>query len=535
MNLKRSILIVFFGLLVLAGGIACKSQEIGMNSIKAEDMEFHMKFLAADEFLGRNTPSRELKIASRYIALKAEDLGLKPLMPDGSYLQEIPLDVAAISEVGSFMSLKSRRGTQRFSFPQSFGTRSRSASPTHISGGVVFLGLGLESPEKGWDDYKGVNLKGKVAVILDVDLPEDHVLKPNENRRLFYNLSNTARRKGAAAVLTVISREREKRMIEKGLSFDNRARSRIQPDRKSSVSPGGSGPYRFEIRHDPAAAILGISKEELNGLFDLISSGKQVPSRRISGATLDVQVEVQNYPAVTHNVVGYIEGSDPELKDEFVLFGSHHDGIGSYGGRIFNGADDNISGVVAMFELAEALMIEKPKRSMIFVWHTGEEKGLWGASYFISHSPVPVDKMSAELNMDMLCRNDPNSIYLIGSNKLSSELDEVIHQVNDKHLQMTLDYTYDDPTHPDRFFFRSDQYPYIRYGIPGVWFFCGTTEDYHQENDDEDRVDYVKMEKVTRLVYLTAVEIGNRADILKLDLHPEITTRGEHNMKVAWR
>ena len=112
-----------------------------------------------------------------------------------------------------------------------------------------------------------------------------------------------------------------------------------------------------------------------------------------------------------------------------------------------------------------AAVIEKPKRSLIFVWHTGEEKGLWGAYYFAAHSPIPLEKISAQLNMDMLSRNDPQSIYLIGSRKLSSELDAAIHAVNDKYLFFNLDYKYENPGHPDRFFFRSDQYPYIRYGI----------------------------------------------------------------------
>lgn len=107
--------------------------------------------------------------------------------------------------------------------------------------------------------------------------------------------------------------------------------------------------------------------------------------------------------------------------------------------------------------------------------------------------------------------------------------------MNDQYIHLNLDYKYEDPGHPDRFFFRSDQYPYIRYGIPGVWFFCGTTEDYHQETDTEDRVDYQKMEKVTKLVYLTAMDVGNKDDILKLDIHPEVTTRGRHNWKINWR
>jgi hypothetical protein len=535
MKCKKSILVGIVCALIFGSLVSCASKNKGLRSIKAEDMEFHMKFLSADEFRGRNTPSIELKIASRYIALIAEEIGLLPLLPDGSYLQEIPLAVSRVSEAGTHMISRTRSGQEKFLFPQSFGVRARSASSGSASGEIVFLGLGIHAPDMGWDDYLGVNLEGKVAVFLDAELPEDHVLNPRENRRLFYSRGATALQRGAVAVLSVIDKNREDNMAEKGFVFDNPQLPRRQEEESSSAPSSSTALSRIEIRHGPAASILGVSEEELAVMYDKISSGSQVESRRISGRQLDVSVQIETYPGVTHNVVAYIEGSDPSLKEEYVLFGSHHDGIGYREDRIFNGADDNISGVVAMFELAEAMLIQRPKRSLIFVWHTGEEKGLWGAYHFVANSPVPVDKMSAELNMDMICRNDPDSIYLIGSNKLSSELDAAIHKVNDNFIKMNLDYTYEDPGHPDRFFFRSDQYPYIRYGIPGVWFFCGTTEDYHQETDTEDRVDYVKMERVTRFVYLTALEIGNKHEILKLDLHPGITTRGEHNMEINWR
>jgi Zn-dependent M28 family amino/carboxypeptidase len=187
-----------------------------------------------------------------------------------------------------------------------------------------------------------------------------------------------------------------------------------------------------------------------------------------------------------------------------------------------------------MFSIGKALLVERPKRSVIFVWHTGEEKGLLGAYYFVSHSPVPVEKITANLNMDMLARNDPNSIYVIGSNKLSSELDKTLNDIS-KRVKLGLDYEYENPAHPDRFFFRSDQYPYIRYGIPGAWLFCGTTGDYHQATDTEDRVDYGKVEKATRLVYLATMEIGNRPALLKLDLNPQVTARGKQNLAVQWQ
>ncbi|MFH1942309.1 MAG: M28 family peptidase [bacterium] len=522
-------------LFILAITIPVGAQKEGLQSIHADDMRFHMRFLSADEFRGRNTPSVELKIASRYIALTAEKIGLKPLMPDGSYYQEIPLEVTKVSEAASTITLTTETSKQTFSFAKSFGVRGRYIDPGRASGEVVFLGLGIHASEFGWDDYGNVDLTGKIAVFLDVPLPDDHVLKPRENRRLFWNRGQIIRERGAVAILTVINEEREQHFAEKRLLFDNPERARVIDTETAFWATTSPALYQIEIRHELAAEILRISETELTQLFKKIAQGSRVDGKEVMGQQLDIAVQFDTRKGETYNVVATIEGSDPKLKDEYVLFGSHHDGIGYREERIFNGADDNISGVAAMFELAEAMMIEKPKRSVIFVWHTGEEKGLYGAHYFVAHSPVPVEKMSAELNMDMLCRNDPNSIYLIGSNKLSSEFDKAIHEMNDAHIHMNLDYEYEDPGHPDRFFFRSDQYPYIRYGVPGVWFFCGTTEDYHQETDTEEKADYQKMEKVTKLVYLTAMEIGNRKNILKLDVNDKIKTRGKHNLEYNWR
>ena len=527
-----------FAILVLIFlSFGCKTQQQrAVESITAGELKVHLDVIASDEFRGRNTPSQELKITSRYIATQTENYGLKPLMPDGSFFQEIPLEVATIDQAQTRMRLMIGKRMHNFSFPDDFGIYGRSAQDIKMAGRVLFVGFGFSSPKSGWDDLEGLDIKGKIAVMLDPDLPENHRLNTTENRRLLYRRSRAIGSRGAAAVLIVISKEREKNFSEKGYFFDNTPRCRLAEDLKTVSASSSQQTYlRAEIRHEMAAAILGISVAELEEMFDDLSEGRQVPWRELDNRSMDISIVNQQRKDTTYNVVAWLEGTDERLKEEYVLFGSHHDHIGVREGKVFNGADDNGSGTVAMLELAQALQIAKPKRSVIFVWHTAEEKGLWGSRYFVEHSPVPVEKMSAELNMDMICRNDLDHLYIIGSNKLSSELDAIINTVNDKHFRMSLDYKYEDPQHPDNFFFRSDQYPYIEYGIPAVWYFCGTTEDYHQETDTVDRVDFAKMEMVTRFVYLTAMVIGNKSKMLELDLHPEITSRGQHNLKNKWR
>jgi Peptidase family M28 len=530
------------GLIAVLSHCSDSATSRALDSIRPEDMKFPLEFLGSPEFRGRSTPSAELDIASEYIAMTAERIGLLPLMPDGSYFQAVPVEVSTVVPAASRMRLATASGERTFAFPDD-ATAGRAFEEGRVKGGLVFLGFGISAPDLGWDDLKGLDLKGRIAVVLDATLNGGHPLKPSENRRLFTGRAGVLRERGAAAVVMIINEDREARLAKGGLPFDLPERLRF-PGVVLGMGPGpGTAPPRpaagflqVEVRHGAGAAILGCSKDELLRMFETIRAGKQVPARALAGRTLEIEIGAATRIQRSFNVVARIEGRDPALKNEYLTITSHYDHNPPREGRIFPGADDNISGVVGMFEIAEALLIDRPKRSVIFVWNTAEERGLVGSYTFVQHCPVPVEKISANLNLDMISRNATNHIYLIGSNKLSSELDASIKAMNEKPGPgLTLDYVYESPGHPDRFFFRSDQYPYIRYGIPGVWFFCGTTDDYHQEGDVAAKADYAKMEKVSELVFRVARDIGNKPALLALDLHPEVKTRGPENMKVVWR
>jgi hypothetical protein len=475
--------------------------------------------------------------------LKARRIGLKPLMPDGAFFQEVPLEVTTIVPCASALRLVEAGRSRAFAFPAD-ATAGRNFEAGRISGEIVSLGLGVSAPELGWDDLAGVDVRGKIAVILDATLPADHALRRPESRRALAGRTAALRDRGAAGIVTVIADDRERRLAEKGLSFDLPERLKfldVQTGMGPAPAPApaprpGAPALQVEVRHGAGAALLGCSPEELAGMFASIARGERVAARAGRGRRLEIEIGAETRRAKTYNVVAMLEGSDPVLRDEYLTISCHHDHNPSRDGRIFPGADDNISGVVGLFELAQALIPAKPKRSIIFVWNTAEERGLVGSYNFVQHCPVPAAKISANLNLDMISRNDPGQIYLIGSNKLSSELDASIQAMNKTPgPELKLDYTYESPSHPDRFFFRSDQYAYMRYGIPGVWFFCGTTEDYHTEGDVAAKVDYAKMEKVLRLVYRVAVDIAAKPALLKLDLRPEVKARGPENMAVEWK
>jgi hypothetical protein len=542
MRTKRRVwvLIVTLGLAVV---LSCCSQDAasrGLSSIRGEDMKFSLRFLSGPEFRGRPTPSPELDIAARYIAMTAEKLGLEPLGDGGSFLQEVPVNVTTLLPCASALRLTAPGGPRNFAFPED-ATAGRGFEAGQASGEIVFLGYGVSAPSLGWDDLAGLDLKGKIAVVLDAVLPEGHPLRRPENRRLVGGRGAALRERGVAGIVTVIGEDREKRLAEKDLLFDLPVRLEfpsVVTTAGGAAAPQRPGPAlpQVEVRHSAGEAILGCSAEDLAGMFAALHAGRQVDARILRGRRLEMTIAAETRPAKSFNVIGLLEGSDPALRQEYLTVSSHYDHNPSREGRIFPGADDNISGVTGMFELAEALGLARPKRSVIFVWNTAEERGLIGSYQFVEHCPVPVEKISANLNLDMISRNDPGQIYLIGSNKLSSELDASIQAMNKAPGPgLKLDYTYESPSHPDRFFFRSDQYPYIRYGIPAVWFFCGTTEDYHTENDAEAKVDYAKMEAVTRLVYRVAVDIADKPALLKLDLRPDVKARGAQNMAVEWR
>ena len=264
-------------------------------------------------------------------------------------------------------------------------------------------------------------------------------------------------------------------------------------------------------------------------------------------ASMNASAKTERLP--TQNVVGIWEGGDPNLKKEMVAIGAHydHDGVRENApgdDKIWNGADDDGSGTVAVLAVAEALAKapQRPKRSVLLVWHAGEEKGLWGSEYFNKYPTVDIKNVVAQLNIDMIGRSKkegdtnprnkelsgPEEIYVIGSEMMSSALGTVTKGTNSEYLGLAYNYKYDDPKDPNRFFFRSDHFNYAVNGIPVVFWFDGVHEDYHQASDHPDKIDYEKMEKVTRTIFLTLWEISEMSSRPAVDkqLPPELTRRG---------
>jgi Zn-dependent M28 family amino/carboxypeptidase len=299
----------------------------------------------------------------------------------------------------------------------------------------------------------------------------------------------------------------------------------------------GRGGFAFRIPYIISPSLAGeILKETGRSLADLRQAAYQDTAFRpipLPRATVRIESRVSKELRQTENVIGLLEGSDPKLKDEYVVFTAHYDHEGiRKDGTIYYGADDDGSGTVTVLELAEAYATNpvKPKRSLLFMTVTGEEKGLLGSRYYVTHPIFPLERTVADLNTDMIGRMDakyeglknPNYVYVIGSDKISTQLDSLLKVSNQQSENLILDYTYNDDKDPEQFYRRSDHYNFARNGIPIVFFFTGIHKDYHRPTDTVDKILFDRMARIARLIYYTGWKAA--------DLKTKLTKNVESSM-----
>ena len=506
------------------------------DSITAEQLKDYLTFVASDEMEGRDTPSRGLDTTAKYIASQLSRWGLKPAGDNNTFFQRIALRREKLDPAQTRAELNG----QNFNFGDDFLTNN---AATNVTGKLVYVSHGWVLKSKNIDALKDIDVKDKIAVLVDNGLPkevtrQDLAGKQGEDWDFPVNV---LRKRGAKAIVIIPN-------------FGILANWQLR--RQAMTERGGVVVERFQTGNSQNIPILWPSPRMLNALFQ---GEKQVGTVLFNRAvandpveafdlkpekTLSLTIGLKAEPASTQNVVAVLEGSDSTLKNEYVAIGAHYDhvGIGNpvNGDAIYNGADDDGSGTVAVLAMAEAFAHgPRPKRSILFIWHAGEEKGLWGSRYFTDYPTVPLNQIVADLNIDMIGRtkteNDkpanqplpkPGEIFLIGPKMMSTELMEISEAVNKSYFNLRFDYKYDDIKHPDNFFFRSDHYNYARKGIPIIFYMDGEHEDYHRPSDTADKIDYQNMEKVARTIYATAWELANRANRPRVD---KIPTQGAGN------
>ena len=504
----------------LQAGNLPKAPASAVNDITPVELREHLSFLASDELGGRYTLSPNFPIAARYLATRLQAWGYKPAGDNGTFLQHFDLISAKPKADECSLSITSNGQTTEYKFGDFF---TQDAKNGEASGQLVFVGYGLTSPEQKYDDYAGLDVKGKIVLLLTEGDPpkvDRSRLKDSESGE------PNARAHGAVGVISLPSRRYLRFM--KSPEFKTRIATRFGIRLAKTVD--GTLPTII-LAPDAAEKLLEPLGMKLEDLMDAGVKGQTIAPKALQqSAKLRIAVEANTVP--TQNVVGVLEGSDPKLKDEYVTFSAHYDHLETRDGRIFPGADDDGSGTAAVLTIARALAETRPKRSLMIIFHAGEELGLLGSRYNTDFGPaVPLNKIVADLNIDMIGRSKPsgdtdekdknltdaNTVYLVGADRISKELHQISEQTNQEYEKLSLNYLYNDPKNEERIYYRSDHWNYAKHGIPIIFYFDGTHVDYHQPTDTVDKIDFQKMTKISRLVLETGWRLANLDHRVVLD------------------
>ncbi|WP_075351775.1 M28 family peptidase [Algoriphagus marinus] len=453
------------------------------NTITAADLTEYLTYLASDEMRGRDTGSEEQKIAAQYLADFYKGLGFTGPV-NGSYMQQVPLVSVSFDQVDL------KVGKSKLVMNEDFVFSGDGNMAKSMKTDLVFLGLAND------ENLAKVSVKDKLVGIWAVGVRSN-------------DLVTKVMDAGAAGIVLV--------SMEGQSNFD-----RIANRAKTLAGKGRIG-FEKEVTQRP---IFTVSSDKMGELFgqpvETLKEAAKTNPESIPSQKATFQVKKTVNPVESSNVMGYLEGTD--LKDEVLVISSHYDHVGvSSTGEIFNGADDDGSGTVSVMEIAQAFSTatkdgKRPRRSILFLNVTGEEKGLLGSAYYGDHPIFPMENTVNNINIDMVGRIDyeyqnaenKDYVYVIGSEMLSSQLKKINEYNNITYTDLILDYRYDAEDDPNRFYYRSDHYNFAKHNVPVIFFFNGVHDDYHQVTDTVEKIEFPLMEKRAKLIFHTAWDLANR-------------------------
>jgi hypothetical protein len=497
----------------------------GYDSIQPARLRADLTFLSSEALEGRLSLARGSEVAIQWIAGEFAKAGLQPAAGD-SFLQAVPLiEYTADRQLTTLAIAREGQPTETFRAPDA---TSNSANEVALSGQVVFAGYGITAPELNYGDYAGISARGKIVLVFN------HEPQENAAASVFNGIGNTryannnyklfnARRHGAIAVLTMPDPNHqgpERRVTA--------ATARLSPQ---ALAEGGPGIPLFTVGTRVSDVLFAAAGRHALEVQSAIDAKAAPASFDIPGVRIDLRTATATRRRGTsYNVAGWIEGSDPALKAETIVFSGHFDHDGSGPAGVYHGADDNGSGTVGVVALAHAFAANpvKPKRSLLFVVFAAEERGLLGSYYYVSHPLRPLETTKAQINFDMIGRNeaaDPrvitgispdttNQLGLIGTD-YSPDYRETVERQN-KTVALNLTYKWDLDAY-NGILFRSDQYPFLLHDVPAIWWFTGFHPDYHQVTDTVEKINFDKMAKIVKLAYLSGFEFADQAHPPRLE------------------
>lgn len=493
---------------------ALESRFEGASAITPERLKAHLEFIASDELEGRDTPSKGLDVATLYVATMLKLWGAQPAGDSGTYFQQIPLGQRLLDTAASSIDF----GGNTYRFGDGFKNANRQFA---AEGKLIYAGHGFVIKKKDLDPFAGLDVKGKIVVV-SAGMPKGYTYGDLQGQAGvdYETPEGASKARGAVAMIRIP----DESMLSRWNPEDGR--------RITWLSPGEAEPDPNQLATVTASPVLAKALFEGAPMTaEEAMKGSETPEKAFAFSdrkTIDIHMAEQKIQKFVRNVVAIVPGSDEKLKSEFVAFGAHIDHVGMQpggtGDRIFNGADDDGSGTVAILEIAHAFLSGKrPRRSCIFVWHCGEEKGLWGSTYFTEHPTVDLKQIVTQLNIDMIGRSKPtgdtnpankmltgpNEIYVVGSTLMSTDLQKLSESVNASFLHLSFNYHYDEPKDPEAMFSRSDHYNYAKKGVPIIFYFDGVHEDYHRPSDEVSKIDFHKLSSVAKTVYATGFTLAS--------------------------
>lgn len=483
--------------------------------ITPKKVKKHLSILASDKFEGRETGKAGAQKAADYIAREFKKLKLTAPV-NGTYFQNVPMAETAFTVHSLIVNNKSLTMSEDYEFNGSGASKSINASE------IIFIGYGIGS--ENYDDLKNIDITGKVVLLINQGEPTNNGISAisktatasdwarNSNRRLQYVKS-----KNPALILAVSPTIRQYR--------PRSARPKLVREDTATEAVNQNTVAVVNITQEVANQVLKISGKTYEALKASIDKSG-LPQSQLLKSEVAISYGSVSKPVKSVNVLGYLEGTD--LKDEVLVFSAHYDHIGltTDGGKdkVNNGADDDASGTSGVLAIARAYAKAKkaghgPRRSILFLLVTGEEKGLLGSEWYSENPVYPINNTITDLNIDMIGRtgeeykgkpDSANYCYLIGSDKLSTELHKISENANSIYTRLKIDYKYNDPKDPERIYYRSDHYNFAKHGVPIIFYFNGVHEDYHKASDEISKINFELLTKRAHLVYYTGWDLANR-------------------------
>jgi hypothetical protein len=545
----RKALVVVLGVTV-AAILQAQGDKVPFNdSIRIADLKADLFFLAGDGFKGRLVGTPENALAAEFVRSRFERAGLKPAGANESFIQPVNLMIATLGRENLLEVVGADGTTMRLRPEQDFYPQRFSASG-HVRAPLVYAGFGITQPALSYDDYAGDRVKGRVVLILDHEPGERDPASPfdglvSAEAAVPIKKVLAAQERGAVGVLMVTDVHNH----PAATNFEAQARAFWPPqppriDRFTLAS--WADRVRIPVAQiSPALAAIFVrgSGRSLDDLARAAETARGFEPLALAGVEVALTTSVDRHIVQDRNVLGYVEGSDPRLKDEVVIVSAHYDHEGADDLRIFNGADDDGSGTVALIEIAEAYGLaahanQRPRRSVLFACWGSEERGPLLGSWAYTEQPVwPLERTVAVLNMDMIGRNEEvpigggqrfngldvqtaesnrNAVNILGYTR-TPELSALVERAN-KAYGLELKLRYDN--NASNLLRRSDQWPFLQRGVPAVWFHSGLHPDYHTQYDRPEKINYEKMEKIARLVHHASWLLANQDGRPRLAARP---------------